>query len=136
MSGYAFHAAPPAGQWFNDPNGLAYLGGEFRLFVQHASDPPDFAERGWARLSSTDLLRWTFDGSVLPADALGRRYSGSVLPRGDELEAFLTLDDPKSEPRQRQVSTSSLDAGLTWREELESFGPSGRDVRDPFAWRI
>lgn len=133
MSGYDFHAAPPAGEWFNDPNGLGYLDGAFRLFVQHASDAPDFAERGWARLSSSDLLRWRFDGPVLPADALGRRYSGSIVPRGGAVEAFLTLDDPQAEPRQRQVRTISRDAGATWGR-LDPVGPAGRNVRDPFVW--
>ena len=76
---FAFHAAPPPGEWINDPNGLVFSGGRYRLFVQHRADAPDFAVTGWARLSSDDLLRWEWDGVVLSPDASGWAYSGSVL---------------------------------------------------------
>ena len=66
----AFHAAPPAGQWINDPNGLVYAGGAYRLFAQHRADAPAFRETGWAGFSSPDLLRWTCDGAVIPPRAV------------------------------------------------------------------
>ena len=52
---FAFHAAPPPGEWCNDPNGLVYADGAWRLFVQDSATAPDFGKIGWARLSSTDL---------------------------------------------------------------------------------
>jgi sucrose-6-phosphate hydrolase SacC (GH32 family) len=137
LSAYRFHAAPPPGEWFNDPNGLVEAGGEWRLFVQHAADAPDFRATGWARLSSADLIDWRFDGAVLPHDGGVRRYSGSVLGDGGRLRAWLTLHDdaPAAAPRQRQIAADSEDAGRTWRWTEADDLPGGANVRDPFVWR-
>jgi sucrose-6-phosphate hydrolase SacC (GH32 family) len=137
LSAYRFHAAPPPGTWFNDPNGLVKAGGEWRLFVQYAADAPDFRATGWARLSSADLIDWRFDGAVLPQEQGIRRYSGSVLGDGARLRAWLTLHDgaPEAAPRQRQIAADSDDAGRTWRWAEADDLPRGANVRDPFVWR-
>ena len=126
----AFHAAPPPGEWCNDPNGLVFADGAWRLFVQHSAAAPDFGNIGWARLSSTDLLRWTWDGPVIVPDSLGQAYSGSVVAGDAALTAYLTRHDGAI---QRQVSLTSEDAGASWRQG-EPFGPEGRNVRDPFVF--
>ena len=126
----AFHAAPPDGEWFNDPNGLVFADGAWRLFVQHSAAAPEFREIGWARLSSLDLLHWTRDGPVIPPDSLGQAYSGSVVAGEDSLTAYLTRHDGEC---QRQVELTSEDAGLSWRQS-PPFGPEGRNVRDPFVF--
>lgn len=130
-----FHAAPPAGEWLNDPNGLVFAGGRYRLFAQHSGAAPDFTAIGWARFSSDDLLSWDFDGVVIPADATGFAYSGSVqsLPGGD-LAAYLTRHRADGQPRQRQFRLISSDHGLTWVQDALPVGPSGDNVRDPFVW--
>ena len=97
---FAFHAAPPHGEWFNDPNGLVFADGAWRLFVQHSAAGPEFREIGWARLSSADLLHWTWDGPVIAPDTLGQAYSGSVVVNDGGLTAYLTRHDGKC---QRQV---------------------------------
>lgn len=127
---FAFHAAPPQGEWFNDPNGLVFAYGAWRLFVQHSAAAPDFGEIGWARLSSADLLHWNWDGPVIPPDSLGQAYSGSVVANDEALTAFLTRHDGAV---QRQVRLKSEDAGASWRQG-EPFGPEGRNVRDPFVF--
>ena len=99
---FAFHAAPPEGEWFNDPNGLVFADGAWRMFVQHSAAGPDFGEIGWARLSSTDLLRWDWDGTVIAPDTLGQAYSGSVVAQNDGLTAYLTRHDDTLK-RQLQV---------------------------------
>ena len=127
---FAFHAAPPDGEWFNDPNGLVFADGAWRLFVQHSAAGPDFPEIGWARLSSANLLNWTWDGPVIAPDSLGQAYSGSVIANEDGLTAYLTRHDGEC---QRQVELTSKDAGLSWRQGAP-FGPAGRNIRDPFVF--
>ena len=127
---FAFHAAPPQGEWFNDPNGLVFADGAWRLFVQHSAAASDFGEIGWARLSSADLLHWSRDGPVILPDSLGQAYSGSVVADDGILTAYLTRHDGAV---QRQVSLTSEDAGASWRQG-EPFGPEGRNVRDPFVF--
>ena len=129
---FTFHAAPPAGEWFNDPNGLIFADGAWRMFVQHSAAGPDFGEIGWARLSSTDLLRWSWDGRVIAPDALGLAYSGSVVAHDSGLTAYLTRHDDTLK-HQRQVSLTSNNAGATWCQGVP-FGPEGRNVRDPFVF--
>ena len=128
---FAFHAAPPPGEWINDPNGLIYTGGRYRLFAQHSAEGPDFKRIGWARWSSDDLLHWDWDGCVIAPDATGLAYSGSVTADGDALTAFLTRHAP---PVQRQYRLDSGDHGGTWRQDEAALGPEGRNVRDPFVF--
>lgn len=128
---FAFHAASPAGEWINDPNGLVFMDGQWRLFVQHSAISPDNRETGWARLSSPNLLTWTWDGQVIAPDHTGQAFSGSVVAgEGACLSAFLTRH---IEGRQRQFVLTSKDSGATWRQD-DAFGPEGRNVRDPFVF--
>lgn len=127
---FARHAAPPPGEWINDPNGLIFAGGQWRLFVQHSAASPAFKSIGWARLSSLDLLQWTWDGPVIVPNHLGQAYSGSIVAEENELAAYLTRHDGNL---QRQVRLASSDHGLTWREG-PTLGPKGRNVRDPFVF--
>ncbi len=64
-----FHFTPPRG-WMNDPNGLVYADGEWRLFYQHcpftALSPWD-SNMFWGYATSPDLVHWTDCGdAVLP----------------------------------------------------------------------
>ena len=129
---FAFHAAPPAGEWFNDPNGLVFADGAWRMFVQHSAAAAEFREIGWGKLSSTDLQSWSWDGSVIAPDALGQAYSGSIVAQDDGLTAYLTRHDDTLK-RQIQVKLTSQDAGASWHQG-SPFGPTGRNVRDPFVF--
>lgn len=130
-SALAFHAAPPDGTWINDPNGLVHSGGAWRLFAQHRADAPHFQATGWARFTSPDLLRWTFDGAVMPPSAAGWNYSGCVLRAPAGLEAVHTLHE---NGREQQVRRTSTDHGATWSDaqDLPQLGPPARNRRDPF----
>ena len=127
---FARHAAPPPGDWINDPNGLIFAGGQWRLFVQHSDAAPDYKAIGWARFSSADLLHWAWDGPVIPPNDLGQAYSGSIVEEEGGLAAYLTRHDGGV---QRQSRLTSCDDGLTWREG-PPLGPEGRNVRDPFVF--
>ena len=127
---FAVHAAPPPGEWLNDPNGLAFVDGQWRLFVQHSAAAPDFKAIGWARLSSPDLLHWSWDGPVIAPDQLGQAYSGSITSEDGALSAYLTRHDGTT---QRQVRLTSVDGGAKWQQG-SVFGPAGRNMRDPFVF--
>ncbi len=126
---FAFHAAPPPGEWINDPNGLVFADGRYRLFMQHSAVGPDYKDIGWARMSSDDLLHWEWDGQVIPPDASGLAYSGSIAGKGGRLTATLTRHAP---PIQKQYRLTSDDAGASWLQGDAALGPEGRNVRDPF----
>ena len=130
MNGFAFHAAAPPGEWLNDPNGLAFSEGRYRLVAQHAADAPDFKQIGWGAFSSDDLLHWQWDGVEIAPQSDGWAYSGSVV-RGDtaELEMFLTRHDPIANMQTQERVTGARD-----QRRFEAFGPSGRNCRDPFVF--
>lgn len=127
---YRFHASAPPGEWINDPNALFFRDGRYQLLVQHAADAPDFKHIGWGRLSSPDLIDWRWEGVALPPDAEHSRYSGSLV--GDRL-FFTDHDRGRVWQRQRQALLAP-DIGSA-RLLPGSFGPEGRNARDPFVWR-
>jgi len=62
-----FHYSPPVG-FMNDPNGLVYVDGEWRLMYQHA--PYSFVNpwngsQYWGYATSRDLLHWTYHGDPM-----------------------------------------------------------------------
>lgn len=127
---YRFHASAPPGEWINDPNALFFRDGRYQLLVQHAADVPDFRRIGWGRLSSPDLMEWRWDGVALPPEDDLSRYSGSLV--SDRL-FFTDHDRARNWQRQRQAVLAP-DVGSAWPLP-GSFGPEGRNVRDPFVWR-
>lgn len=131
----AFHAAPPPGEWLNDPNALYYADGAYRLLAQHRADAPDFRATGWARFSSPDLLVWRQDGVAIAPEADAWAYSGSVIATGGGLEAIHTLHEAGLE---QQVARTSADHGATWSGAiaLPTLGAPRRNRRDPFVFRF
>ena len=127
---YRFHASAPPGEWINDPNALFFRNGRYQLLVQHAADAPDYRRIGWGRLSSPDLMDWQWEGVTLPPEGESSRYSGSLA--GDRV-VFTDHDRARSWQRQRQAVLAADVASA--RVLPGSFGPEGRNARDPFGWR-
>lgn len=131
----AFHASPAPGHWLNDPNGLVFADGAYRLFAQHRIDAPGFRETGWARFSSSDLLRWHFDGVAIAPQNDHWAYSGCVLGNGNE--KLVAVHTDHSGGLEQQVERYSRDAGQRWSAPLlrSDLGRAARNRRDPYVFR-
>lgn len=67
-----YHFSPHA-IWLNDPNGLAYFDGKWRLFYQH------YLKQGgvsWGYATSDDLIHWQHQPPAITQDDLGAIFSG------------------------------------------------------------
>lgn len=131
---FSFHAAPRLGEWFNDPNGLVFVDGEYRLYMQHSRAAPEFKRVGWGVMTSSDLLRWTWGGVAIHPGATSSAYSGSVT-RSAPLEAFLTRQHTEPGGARQTQWRATAGEGLTLQYDGFELGPAGRNVRDPFVFR-
>jgi len=130
---FAFHAAPAANEWFNDPNGLLFVDGHYRLYMQHSRAGPDFKQIGWGAMTSDDLLDWRWNGVAIAPGATGSAYSGSVT-RVSPVEAFLTRHEAGADGPCQTQWRAVADSGGTLRFGDVQLGPTGRNVRDPFVF--
>ncbi|MCR5601172.1 MAG: glycoside hydrolase family 32 protein [Ruminococcus sp.] len=87
------HLEPKSG-WLNDPNGLSWFNGCYHVYFQYAPDDPcGDGDKCWGHWCSTDMLRWTYTGTVLVPDIPEDRngvYSGSGIAADDMLHLFYT----------------------------------------------
>ena len=86
-----FHFSPPVG-FMNDPNGLVYVDGEWRLMYQHAPysyrDPWN-GNQYWGYATSRDLVHWTHRGDPLkPYPGNRNLISGSGVIDVDNTAGF------------------------------------------------
>ena len=87
------HLEPKKG-WLNDPNGLSFFGGAYRVYFQYSPDSPyGDGDKCWGYFEGRDLLDWKYMGAVIRPDIredINGVYSGSGLVRGDKLYLFYT----------------------------------------------
>ena len=78
----------PAWGWMNDPNGMFYKDGVWHLYFQHNPYGSQWENMTWGHSTSTDLLRWTFQGDPVEADAWGTIFSGSAVVDHNNTSGF------------------------------------------------
>lgn len=87
------HLEPYKG-WLNDPNGLCFFGGKYHVYFQYSPDSPyGKGDKCWGHWESSDLINWTFTGTVLRPDCPDDRsgaYSGCGFVKDDTLHIFYT----------------------------------------------
>ena len=136
MTPLAFHAAPPDGEWLNDPNLLSVTPDGYRLYAQHRADAPDYRVTDWGAFESDDLLGWRWTGVALPASGEGWIYSGSGVRTPAGLSLFHTVHDANT-GLQHPRRVLADDSG--WRRPPPDDPELSRSLanrRDPyvFAW--
>ncbi len=136
-----YHHTPAYG-WMNDPNGMFYKDGTYHLYFQHNPYGSVWGNMTWGHSTSTDLVRWTFEGDPIMADAWGAVFSGSSVVDKDNTAGFGAgtivsfYTACKSTPwgdNQMQCMAYSTDGGKTFTTYAGNpiLTSTERDFRDP-----
>ena len=62
--------------WINDPNGLVYQDGVYHMYFQYNPFHVEWENMSWGHATSTDLLHWKQEDTVLWPDEYGMMFSG------------------------------------------------------------
>ena len=76
--------------WINDPNGLVYQDGVYHMYFQYNPFHVEWENMSWGHATSTDLIHWKQEDTVMWPDEYGMMFSGCGLRNDKEL-----LDLPK-----------------------------------------
>lgn len=136
MSLQTYHLEPPCGL-MNDPNGLSFYHGRYRVFFQWNRFAKDHTHKEWGAFSSADLAHWSFDGSAIvpdqPYDHSGV-HSGCAIEMDGELLLYYTGSDKSCGVRRsHQCLVSTTDCHTYLKEGVVIETPEGftGHVRDP-----
>ncbi len=139
----AYHLIPPCGL-MNDPNGLAYFGGQYHVFYQWYPFGPSHGMKHWGHFVSEDMLRWEHSPEILiPTEEYEKNgcYSGNGIQIGKELFLYYTANykTPQGKVPKQAVAIMSPD-GKIWkydRNPIIDETPEGLtgEIRDPFVFQ-
>ena len=65
--------------WINDPNGLVWYKGKYRMYFQHNPAATTWENMHWGAAESEDLIHWRELGDSLFPDGTGTVFSGSGI---------------------------------------------------------
>lgn len=65
--------------WTNDPNGMIYADGTYHLYFQYNPFNTVWENMSWGHATSTDLLHWQQQDTVLFPDESGTMFSGCAI---------------------------------------------------------
>ena len=80
-----YHFSAPQ-DWMNDPNGLVFFNGKYRMSFQHRH--PLFKGTSWGNAVSTDLVHWQVLQPAILNDDLGNIFSGTAAVDWKDTSGF------------------------------------------------
>lgn len=128
----------PARNWVNDPNGMVYVNGVWHLFYQYNPYGNDWGNMSWGHATTTDLMHWEEQETVLYRDNLGDIFSGSAVIDKDNTAGFgagavIALYTSAGDHQQQSLAYST-DGAMSFKtyEGNPIIGNTDRpDFRDP-----
>ncbi len=138
-----YHICPPCGL-SNDPNGLAYFGGNYHVFYQWHPFGPSHGMKHWAHVVSKDLKKWQWDENMLIPDQEYEKngcYSGNAIEKEGKLYLFYTANYKTENGRIPKQALAVMDAdgriAKCPANPIIDGAPEGMagDIRDPFVFR-
>lgn len=138
-----YHMAPPVG-WMNDPNGLIYFDGEYRLYYQAYPFGSTNGVMHWGGFVSNDLVNYGDLGVVIAPDCNGENiFSGGAVEKDGKIFALYTRHyehyGEKSEEIYLATSCNGKDfdlCGKVFDNETLPENISRVDFRDPCPAKI
>ena len=79
--------------WINDPNGLVWYRGKYRMYYQHNPAATTWENMHWGSAESTDLVHWRELGDVLFPDEAGTVFSGSGIVDRENVSGLKTGEE-------------------------------------------
>ncbi len=135
-----YHLEPPAGL-LNDPNGLCWYRGKYRVFFQWNRLKKDHSYKEWGLFTSENLTKWQFEGSTLiPEQDYDRDgvYSGSGQVIDGRLHLYYTGNRRDEDGRVSSQCLAVTEDGLHCQKEGVVFHTPGEytgHFRDPKVFR-
>lgn len=137
-----FHAIPDAA-WTNEPHGLVFYNGEYRMFYQKNANGPYFGQQNWGYMSSPDLLRWTDHLSALSPnpgwESVGNWSGDAVVDDDGQLQLLYTGVDGVKAGMGLATANETVTAITRFPQNpIIRTTPPGlvlRDFRDPYLFK-
>jgi fructan beta-fructosidase len=117
-----YHFSAPQ-DWINDPNGLVFFDGKYRMSFQHRH--PLFQGMSWGSAVSTDLVHWQVLPPAILKDDLGDIFSGTAAVDWKDTSGFFSgkpgllamfTYSKSGEVGQTEGLAYSRDGGDTWQK--------------------
>ena len=117
-----YHFSVPQ-DWINDPNGLVYFNGKYRMSFQHKHSL--FQGMSWGSAVSADLVHWQVLPTAILKDDLGDIFSGTAAVDWKDTSGFfggkpgllaMFTYNKSGEVGQTEGLAYSSDGGNTWQK--------------------
>ena len=140
-----YHMAPPIG-WMNDPNGLAYFNGEYRLFYQYHPYSDSFGAMHWGQFVSSDLIEYRHGSVALCPSGADETscFSGGGIAADGKLYLMYTRHYETENVKKEWICLAESADGKTFEKRAAAVFDnaalpsciSRSDFRDPFPVRV
>ena len=115
--------------WINDPNGLVWYRGKYRMYFQHNPAATTWENMHWGSAESEDLVHWRELGDVLFPDEAGTIFSGSGIVDRENVSGLKTgEEDPILFFYTAAGGTSETSKGRPFTQNLAYSTDGGRTL--------